>query len=203
MRSSGLPFLLLITFIWTNPATAQTNFPPDKNPRYFPPGVFTETGDNGDFKAHWFGSSLRALKEPSISEVAAGADSVYRFLWLRTFHYPIAVRIILRRNGTGTLTVKMSNGQGGYEPGTMIVNSSRALTSKETAPILELVAALDFWHAPTEPANPIAPDGTVQVGLDGAQWILEGLQNGKYHVIDRWSPKKALFASWGSTSRSR
>jgi hypothetical protein len=25
--------------------------------------------------------------------------------------------------------------------------------------------------------------------LDGAQWILEGVKNGKYQVTDRWSPE--------------
>ena len=23
---------------------------------------------------------------------------------------------------------------------------------------------------------------------DGAQWVLEGTRNGRYHVVDRWSP---------------
>ena len=27
------------------------------------------------------------------------------------------------------------------------------------------------------------------VGLDGSQWILEGVRGGEYHVVDRWSPK--------------
>ena len=26
------------------------------------------------------------------------------------------------------------------------------------------------------------------VNLDGAQWIVEGVKNGQYHVVDRWSP---------------
>ena len=35
------------------------------------------------------------------------------------------------------------------------------------------------------------PDGDEkEVHLDGAQWILEGVRNGKYHVVDRWSPEK-------------
>jgi len=25
------------------------------------------------------------------------------------------------------------------------------------------------------------------MGTDGAQWILEGKEHGKYHVVDRWS----------------
>lgn len=26
-------------------------------------------------------------------------------------------------------------------------------------------------------------------GLDGAQWILEGVKEGRYHVVDRWTPQ--------------
>ncbi len=40
---------------------------------------------------------------------------------------------------------------------------------------------LGFWILPT--SNQSTP------GLDGAQWILEGVNVGKYHVVNRWSPK--------------
>ena len=26
------------------------------------------------------------------------------------------------------------------------------------------------------------------VGVDGAQWIFEGVKDSTYHVVDRWSP---------------
>lgn len=28
-----------------------------------------------------------------------------------------------------------------------------------------------------------------KAGDDGAQWIIEGVKDGKYHLVDRWSPK--------------
>ena len=38
----------------------------------------------------------------------------------------------------------------------------------------------DFWKLPTN----------VDVsGLDGSHWILEALNNGYYHIVDRWSPE--------------
>jgi hypothetical protein len=27
------------------------------------------------------------------------------------------------------------------------------------------------------------------MGLDGSQWVIEGIKNGSYHLVDRWSPK--------------
>jgi len=42
----------------------------------------------------------------------------------------------------------------------------------------------NFWNLPT------LPDTNKHiVQLDGAQWIVEGIRNGDYHIIDRWSPE--------------
>ena len=32
------------------------------------------------------------------------------------------------------------------------------------------------------------PTEDSRLGNDGAQWILEGMKDGRYHVVDRWSP---------------
>ena len=45
----------------------------------------------------------------------------YRFLWLRTFHKPIAVRV-WSADSRYYLVVKELSGQGGYEPGRIIVS---------------------------------------------------------------------------------
>jgi hypothetical protein len=29
--------------------------------------------------------------------------------------------------------------------------------------------------------------------MDGTQWILEGTENNKYHVVDRWSPRGTAY----------
>jgi hypothetical protein len=44
--------------------------------------------------------------------------------------------------------------------------------------------ALQFWRLPTR------EDICV---IDGAQWILEGLKNGNYHIVDRFSPERGMF----------
>lgn len=36
-----------------------------------------------------------------------------------------------------------------------------------------------FWDLPSN--NP-------REGADGSQWIIEGVRNGRHHVVDRWSP---------------
>ena len=42
-----------------------------------------------------------------------------------------------------------------------------------------------YWTMPTVEEN--------SVGVDGAQWIVEGVRNGKYHLVDRWSPDTGAF----------
>jgi hypothetical protein len=161
-------------------------FSPDENPRYFSVGVFAEgKSDDGDFRARWYASQLRALGEPTLSENTSGnAESTYRFTWLRTFDHPIAIRIIVHSNGAGTLTAKVADGTGGYKLGNLIANSTREIDVKKIRHLRELLRTLDFWNMPPEPA----PNEKV-AELDGAQWIFEASNEGNYHVIDRWSPR--------------
>ncbi len=133
------------------------------------------------FKARWYSSQLEALDEPSLLKMANDpASHSYRFLWLRTFDHPIAVRVELKPDGTGILTTKVASGCGGYRPGVLTQNTSRALTPTEVSLLLSQVEKVGFWTAP----NPLND----QRGTDGAQWIIEGVRDRKYHVIDRWTP---------------
>jgi hypothetical protein len=51
---------------------------------------------------------------------------------------------------------------------------------------LKLLGQADFWKAPTE-------EKSDAVGEDGAQWIVEGVKDGQYHVVDRWSPEEGPY----------
>jgi hypothetical protein len=111
------------------------NDPPDVGPQYFPTGTFRDSSESGSFKnftARWFAKHLRVMAEPSLSEATKYKLLVtYRFLWLRTFHHPIAIRLTIRRDGTGFLTGKMTSGHGGYEPGLLSVNNSIEISKPE------------------------------------------------------------------------
>jgi hypothetical protein len=125
------------------------------------------------------------MREPSLSEASRDNSLVaYRFLWLRTFHGPIAIRLIIHVDGTGTLTGKMTNGKGGYNAGNLTLNESHDLTKAQIAEFLGLLRTAAFWSLPSE-------DETG--GLDGAQWVLEGAEKGRYHIVDRWSPTNSDF----------
>ena len=149
--------------------------------QFFPKSSLDSRGDA--FKATWYSGQLRALKEPSLLPQSVDHQTLhsYRFLWLRTFNHPIAVRIDIQPDGTGTLSTKVTSGAGGYAPGNLIENTSRQLSGSEVKSFLALVDRTSFWTAP----NPVND----QAGTDGSQWIIEGVEGAKYHVIDRWMPK--------------
>jgi hypothetical protein len=46
---------------------------------------------------------------------------------------------------------------------------------------LKLLEKSDFWNLLTEDQRR---------GVDGEEWLLEGAEPSKYHVVDRWSPAR-------------
>jgi len=102
---------------------------------------------------------------------------IFRFTWLRTFHNPIVIGLE-NNNDSITLYWKVCDGAGGYDPGKIIQNKSKVLTIKEWNDFVASVDLVNFWNLPTEDEE--------MIGTDGAQWILEGKELGKYHVVDRW-----------------
>ena len=152
---------------------------------YFPQNAFN---DSDNFTIDWYSKHLLAMTEPSMLTRTDCAVESYRFVWLRTFHQPIAVRV-WRANGRHYLVVKELSGQGGYEPGRIVVTRLRSLAEAEWINLKRQLSQISFWNLPTEQSTVKNPDGSLTVGVDGAEWIIEGLQNGKYHVTSRWSAK--------------
>ncbi len=158
---------------------------------YFPRGSLGAYTDS--FKAEWYSTQLRALNEPSLLQLSQDKTrESYRFVWLRSFHHPVAVRVDVRPDGIGELTLKVGSGAGGYKPGETVQNLSRPLTLEESSMFLARLQKLDFWSLPSY-------KNEERDGDDGAQWIIEGAKDGKYHVVDRWSPREGPVRELGIT----
>lgn len=166
--------------------------------QYFPLLPFGEIPDNwqtdytvnlireldlADFVVSWYSGQLEAMEEPVLINIQN--EEVYRFTWLRTFHNPIAIRVSKNENEI-TLTWKSCDGAGGYAPGKLIIDKSKKLSQNEWETFLKMLKDIDYWNLPTN-----EPD---VMGCDGAQWILEGVNNGEYHVVDRWTPRNTDFS---------
>jgi hypothetical protein len=149
---------------------------------YFPPGTLAADPSDQEFLSTWYTQQFDALQEPSLWALSkAQREQSYRFVWLRTFHHPVAIRIDLRADGTSRLTTKMTSGAGGYKPGHLVQNDKSTLTKAQTELFLKKIEGNKFWDLEgIEKSTP---------GNDGAQWIIEGVKNGKYHVVTRWTPR--------------
>jgi hypothetical protein len=113
---------------------------------YFPSGTLDDTAQSSLFKEQWYSDQLRALKEPSLWELSKTQKSqIYRFLWLRSFHRPISVRLDIHEDGTGLLTTKATDGQGGSKPGGLVLNKTRILTKEQTNWALDRIKEVGFW----------------------------------------------------------
>jgi hypothetical protein len=156
---------------------------PGRTSHYFPAGLFGPNEWSDDFRAGWYSKHLVAMHEPSLLMDDNAGGERYRFLWLRTFHHPVVIRAE-RFGNQRFLIAKELNGAGGYEPGKLIVNTIRPLAEGEWARLVSLIDHACFWQLPTEQELG---------GPDGAQWILEGQLDGRYHVVDRWSPRSGSY----------
>lgn len=139
--------------------------------QYFPVGTFSAPTER------WYGGQLCAMREELLAR--SSADEAYRFLWLRSFHHPVAVRVEAS-GGTAALVAVELDGTGGHEPGTVERRTERSLSKEEWTTLVVAINAATFWDAPTED-----PGAKVE---DGAQWIIEGRRQGRYHVVERSSP---------------
>lgn len=92
----------------------------------------------------WYSKHLVAMNEPSLSRITTSEAEVYRFLWLRTFHSPVAIRVQNSDNKC-LLWVKQLSGKGGYEPGKLVVDMSKSLSAIQWAFIVRHIKRASFW----------------------------------------------------------
>lgn len=123
-----------------------------------------------------------SIEEPDVVET-------YRFLWLRSFHPAVLVRLSVLKEGRVVSLYKETDAPWGGQLlppedvdvlATLNVGGGPVKISFET--FLEHFRELAeefFWSQPFRKKA---------VGVDGATWILEGRREGECHVVDRWSP---------------
>lgn len=160
--------------------------------RYFPDTTFDETIDDVFFDGKdyrgWYSNHLAALQERSLFEMDGGAEEIYfRFVWLRTFHNPVAIKVELTRENTATLTFKLADGAGGYDAGKLVKVEEKDLDKPQIERIQSLFDAINICDEP--------PDESA--GFDGAQWIFERRDTSTYCVVHRWTPQSGPYWDLG------
>jgi hypothetical protein len=140
---------------------------------YFPPQTFTSRADN--FQMFWYSRDLYSMAEKPLWPPSSSLQTTYRFTHLGAFTGPKTVSLTVLPDGTGSVRTKaMSVSHDALE-----IDDTVAVTPEKIARFSSALTKTDFWNMrPEEPSR----------GLDGAEWILEGVQNGKYHIVVRWCP---------------
>jgi len=195
-RSVMIAILMLGGCGGGNPPVVAVN-PPIETSGYFPPVLFQQTVDCGfswrnrpnyvldEFEDGWYSKHLRAAGERPLSFVPGSPDAL-RFIWLRSFHAPVIVRVEWAPSGAATLTATMLSGAGGYEPGEVSKTVSRTLTQVEVERLLVLRQAV-LREPPVDCA----------MMLDGARWIVEAAGADGYHYVNAQSPEAGAVRELG------
>jgi hypothetical protein len=137
--------------------------------------MFPEWKDLDEFPRGWYSNQLVAANESPI--VLPIETPTYRFIWIRTFHNPVVVRV--ECPGRCKLSAKILSGEGGYDPGKVSKFVRRNLSQDEEDKFKQLMSRVNF--------SPAKRLGGI-VGLDGAQWILEAASGNTYRALDYWRP---------------
>jgi hypothetical protein len=134
------------------------------------------------FPTTWYTGQLKAMNELPLAALES-EDESYRFLWLRSFHRPVAIHV-WRTGDRYFMVVKRLNGKGGYDPGTFDLYWARSLSVNDWAGFIMHLEHSNYWLMPTKDDR---------MFFDGAQWILESYREGRYHVVDRQSPDDGAY----------
>ena len=163
--------IILVSALWCATASAIAD------DSYFP--IKTKSGGEGvtAFESKWYGKSLERMREPRLPGLAKDVNAeVYRIMILPTWGKPIAVRV-QRHGELYSLSARRLDGQGGYDPGKLVESKNSELSAEDSKTLEQLIQKVSFFQLPS--------DDDV-FGHDGDEWIIEGVSQGKYHVVVRW-----------------
>jgi hypothetical protein len=146
--------------------------------QYFPVGVFGQD----EYKVRWYTSLLAAMKEPSLFETSRKAEITEYRLLMDLNDRALSFRLELLVDGTGELSVARVILHSG-KPESVLLNDRVPVSAERAREFLTLLQKADFLNAATE-----EKDDKLSA-LDGTHWVLEGVENRKYHVVDRLSSK--------------
>ena len=119
------------------------------------------------------GGYLIAPGEPPLCQARDTEREVYRFTWRSSFDGNALVHIASTDNG-----VRLQSRLLGYlSP--RAPSPSLTLAPHDWDTLQRALKTSGFWTLNTKDNR---------IGLDGAQWLIEGRRGATYHFVSRWSP---------------
>ena len=140
---------------------------------YFPPDTFK--GRGADFQVQWYSSELYAFKEKPLWPPSPDNENTYRFTHIGAWKGTAVVTLAVQPDSTGRIVLKKF----ADDPASTWIEKTAALSRDQVTRFLTQLEQAHYWEMPAQIEDR---------GFDGAEWILEGVQNSKYHLATRWCP---------------
>jgi len=153
---------------------------------FFPAGTFHDDPKRNADISEWTVAYLNILQEPSLFALSNDSKvQCYRLLLLPPLDKkPTAVRLTIKSDDTGTLDVKIMNGPEKNEPAQLIESKTIQASQQQVTNFLQLLDKANFWCLPVRDERKV---------VDGSTWIIEGVKDGEYQVVNRWSPEEGAY----------
>jgi hypothetical protein len=121
-----------------------------------------------------------ALEEEYIdtTRIDSGREWV-RFIVYSFFELPYSM-VLERKAGRTYLTTKLTDGNGLYHTGQLILTSKQVIPDSSAESVFKTIDSLSFWH--------LGEDTSCHGGTDGSVWDIEAILHGKYNRVERWAP---------------
>lgn len=124
---------------------------------------------------------LKSLHEASLKALPnSSCSSVYRFLWFRTFHNWISIRVEHHKDSTTKVYAKELDRRGAVEPKPPLEDLELDWSAEQYARFMRKIDSMKFWDSPS-----VITITQRQLATDGASWILEGVDQQRCHFIAR------------------
>lgn len=148
---------------------------------YFPARAFSDRADWSSESGSSYSKYLKALEEPSLFSLKSyqGVEC-YRFTWLRSFERPVALRVDVDKSGVAIMAIKVSDHPDDKSPAKIVKDEIKVLTEEQLQQLRRLFRR-EFFKEPSHIEDQ---------GVDGARWIIETVNSGRYHVVSRHSPNE-------------
>ena len=144
---------------------------------YFPPQTFTSRGAN--FRIFWFSRDLYAMEEKPLWPPSSSPHTTYRFTYLGAFGGKKVVTLTASTDDKASVRIKVMHAS----HDAMETDNTLTVEPDKIANFSTALAKVDFWNMQPEESE---IGSTLR--SDGAEWMLEGVQNGEYHIVARWCP---------------
>lgn len=156
---------------------------------YFPFGVFLDPGlvHTADYRVNimdkvrhainqhdLFSEELAFFKEPVLNQ--KNNEKVFRFLWLRSFHVPILIRLE-NSNHACMLKVKVARYNDSVQQFISFKETTKKIGVRQWNTFKRLLSGIDFWSMVSQDYHEQAADGAI--------WLLEASDKGRYKVVER------------------